>query len=86
MAESIEDVIEEYAQFVYHDDNGNKHLDSGLLGLARLTVDSRRWHASKLAPKIYGERKTEDTQNPQETLSKIRDLVADLNKTNTSDI
>jgi hypothetical protein len=51
----------------------------------KLRVDTRKWLASKLAPKIYGDKKQEES-NPQETLSKIKDLVNELNKTNNSDI
>ncbi len=53
---------------------------------AKLRVDTRKWLASKLAPKIYGDRLAAQDNSPSETLSKIQALVADLNKTNTSDI
>lgn len=53
---------------------------------SKVRIDTRKWLASKLAPKIYGDKLNQDQQNPQETLSKIRDLVADLNKTNASEI
>jgi hypothetical protein len=71
---------------MYHDSEGNERVDSGSVALARLRVDSIKWHASKLAPKIYGDRKQIEETNPAATLTKIRDLVADLNKTNVSDI
>jgi len=47
---------------MYHDSEGNERIDSGSVALARLRVDSIKWHASKLAPKIYGDKQqTEST-------------------------
>lgn len=47
---------------MYHDSEGNERVDSGSVALARLRVDSIKWHASKLAPKIYGDKQqTEST-------------------------
>ncbi len=56
MAESIEDVIDDLDPYVYQDEKGVTRLDAGLLMKARLTVDSRKWTAAKLAPKIYGDK------------------------------
>jgi len=70
----------------FMDSDGIERVDSGRVALQRLKVDTVKWEASKLAPKIYGERKQEEQSNPQETLSKIQALVADLNKTNESEI
>lgn len=55
MAESIEDVIDETMNAVYYD-HGVAKVDSGIIAQARLRVDSRKWIASKLAPKIYGDK------------------------------
>lgn len=72
MAESIEDIIDETAEFIYFDENGIRRLDTGILGHARLRVDSRKWHASKLAPKIYGDKQqTEVTVKHEESLKDL---------------
>lgn len=55
MAESIEDVIDETLNAVYYE-NGAAKVDGGIIAQARLRVDSRKWTASKLAPKIYGDK------------------------------
>ena len=52
---------------------------------SRLRIDARKWLACKLVPKVYGELVKEQS-NPQDTLSKVRELVDGYNKTNTSDI
>ena len=54
MAESIEDIIDETMIYLYEDEGVTK-IDSGIIAQARLRVDSRKWTASKLAPKIYGD-------------------------------
>lgn len=72
MAESIEDIIDETAEFIFFDEHGNRRLDTGILGHARLRVDSRKWHASKLAPKIYGDKQqTEVTVKHEESLKDL---------------
>ena len=85
LAEDIIDICDNSAQDYYTED-GKEHFNSEHVQRARLRVDTRKWLASKLAPKIYGDRKVEEQHNPQETLFKIQTLVADLNKTNVSDI
>lgn len=47
---------------------------------SRVRIDTRKWLASKLAPKIYGDKLNQETNTPSETLAKIRELVDDLNK------
>lgn len=87
MAESIEDVACNLVDFVYEDDNGQKHLDSGLLGQARLIVDNRKWTASKLAPKIYGDaRRVEELEGENERVkAELKELRDKLNKANVSE-
>lgn len=85
-AEDIIDISDDDSGDVKYDKDGNESLNGEFVARSRLKVDTRKWLASKLAPKIYGERKTEENSNPQETLTKIQALVADLNKTNVSDI
>lgn len=84
MAEEIIELSKE--KLMYHDAEGNQRVDSGSVASQRLQVDSAKWIAAKLAPKVYGERKVEEPKSNEETLSKIKDLVADLNKTNASDV
>lgn len=68
------------------DKEGNERIDAGILGKAKLEYEIIKWHASKMAPRIFGDKKQEEVTNPQDTLTKIRDLVDNLNKTNTSDV
>lgn len=87
LAESINDVAENLNRYSYKDkESGAIKIDAGMVAQARLLIDTRKWMAAKLAPKIYGERRLSEESHPQDTLSKIKSLVDDLNKTNSSEI
>lgn len=56
----------------YQDEKGVVRVDPGLVALQRLKVDTVKWEASKLAPKIYGDKHiVETTVKHEET---IKDL------------
>ena len=84
LADSMLDLPAEIQTF--EDKEGNERIDAGILGKAKLEYEIIKWHASKMAPRIFGDKKQEEVTNPQDTLTKIRDLVDNLNKTNTSDV
>ena len=86
LAQEIIEIADESAGDIKYDKDGNESLNGEYVARSRLRVDARKWVASKLLPKVYGDKKTEENNNPQETLTKIQALVADLNKTNVSDI
>lgn len=76
MAESIEEVTEELLKCAYTDDaTGASKLDSGMVGYARLVIDSRKWQASKLAPKIYGDKLQTDTNVTVKHESDLKSLA-----------
>lgn len=52
---------------------------------SRVRIDTRKWLACKLAPKIYGELSNNST-NPNETFDKIRGLVKSFNDANNSEM
>lgn len=84
MMDEIDETIDENLLY-YTDDKGNRRIDSPSATIALAKANNRKWFASKLAPKYYGTN-TDDTVGADDTLTKIRDLVNDFNKTNTSDI
>jgi len=87
MAESIEDVAYDLINEVHVDESGQRKLDSGLLGQARLIIDNRKWTASKLAPKIYGDQKrVEELEGENERVkAELQALRDKLNKVNTAE-
>ena len=73
LAESINDLALDLEKFHYVDpDTGAMKVDSGMVAQTRLLIDTRKWMASKLAPKIYGERQQVETTVRHE--EKIQDL------------
>ncbi len=69
MAEEINDLCEVET---FEDENGIKRVDNGRVALQRLKVDTRKWQAAKLAPKIYGDRQVIQTTVKHE--ENIQDL------------
>lgn len=57
----------------YEDEKGVHRIDPGIMARQRLKVDSVKWFASKLAPKIYG-----DKQIIEQTTSENESLKAEL--------
>ena len=80
LVDDILRIIDKPESFI--DENGNERNDVAMM---RLKVDAIKWQAMKLKPKKY-DNKGPEAVNPQDTLNKIQALVADLNKTNVSDI
>lgn len=57
-----ESLIDMCAVEDYQDKDGVTRVDAGMVARQRLLVDTVKWHASKLAPKIYGDKQqTEST-------------------------
>lgn len=56
MAEDIIEIADDGLNDTYVDDEGNVKVDSDVVARSRLRVDTRKWYASKLAPKIYGDK------------------------------
>ncbi len=59
----------------YTDEKGISKIDAGHVAWQKLNVNTRQWHASKLAPKIYGDQK--QIEQLQEENAKVKaDLEA----------
>lgn len=55
MAEHCEEIASEVAYIT--DQQGSSKVDPGFIASRRLMVDTKKWHASKLAPTVFGDRK-----------------------------
>lgn len=86
MAEGCEDVTNNLLEYSYEDECGVKRVDSGMVAHARLVIDTRKWTASKLAPKIYGDKQIiEQTTSENESLkAELSALRAQLDEKNKS--
>lgn len=56
MAEELMDIADDGINDTYVDEDGNIKVDTDIVARSRLRVDTRKWYASKLAPKIYGDK------------------------------
>lgn len=56
MAEEILEISDESRQDTYIDDDGRVITNQEVIARSRLRVDARKWLASKMAPKKYGDR------------------------------
>jgi len=67
MGEDCEEIAKE-VEYI-SDPQGGQKVDPGFIASRRLIVDTKKWHASKLAPTIFGDRKAvEALQNENELL------------------
>lgn len=55
-AEQIIQIADDGANDTYVDDDGKTRTDQDVIARSRLRVDARKWYASKLAPKKYGDK------------------------------
>jgi hypothetical protein len=88
MAESFEDVNDELVNFQYNDrESGATKIDGGIVAQARLLIDTRKWTASKLAPKIYGDKKEIEqlTADNERVKAELAELRAKLDEKNRSE-
>lgn len=70
-AEEIIEIADDGKNDTYTDEKGNVCANQDVIARSRLRVDARKWYASKLAPKKYGERTTlaGDPENPLAVLT-----------------
>lgn len=58
-AESTHKLAKE--KYLYRDSEGNDRVDPGHVAWQKMNVNLRQWHASKLAPKVYGDKQVIET-------------------------
>lgn len=68
LADEILDIADDGLNDSYEDEDGNKRTDHDVIARSRLRVDARKWIASKLKPKVYGDRI--DPEPPKDDLQK----------------
>ena len=56
LADQILDIADDGKSDKYFDEDGTERVDHDVVARSRLRVDARKWYASKLAPKKYGEK------------------------------
>lgn len=64
LAEEVLQIADDGRNDTYVDDEGRTHVDHDQIARSRLRVDARKWLASKLAPKRYGDKITQEHTGP----------------------
>lgn len=62
LADEIIEIADESANDTYVDDDGNVKTNTEVVARSKLRVDARKWIASKLKPKVYGDRQQIDME------------------------
>lgn len=60
MADEILQIADDGLNDTYIDDDGKQRTDQDVIARSRLRVDARKWLASKMAPKKYGDKLTQE--------------------------
>lgn len=82
LADSMLDVPSEIP--TYLDEKGNERIDSGMLGKAKLEYEIRKWHAAKMAPRMFGDKQPDVVSNDV-SVEEIAQRVAEINKQSEKD-
>lgn len=84
LAEEIEEISDDGTNDTYVDDDGKVKTDYDVLGRSRLRVDTRKWIASKLMPKVYGDHKRmEELESENDVMRReVQQLRAQLDEKN----
>ena len=56
LADDILEIADDGKRDTYTDSDGNERTDHDVIARSRLRVDARKWLASKMAPKKYGDK------------------------------
>lgn len=93
LAAEIVEIADDSRNDTQVDDEGNEIVNHDHIARARLRVDARKWYASKVAPKKYGDRLTHDgdANNPvavavtYDAKTLARAMLATIAKAETDD-
>ncbi len=85
MADEILNIADDGENDTYVDDFGKKRTDYDVISRSKLRVDARKWLASKLRPKVYGEASLEPTaMTPEEAAQAAQEAIAAAMATTTA--
>lgn len=77
LVDEIIDIADDTSNDIIIDDNGNERCNSEYIARSRLRIDTRKWLAAKLAPKVYGVLQEQDVdQNHRSIVEKLIDRLA----------
>ena len=80
-ADEIVAIADDGRNDTYIDENGNERVNQDVVARSRLRVEARKWVASKLKPKKYGDRLQNEHTGTIE-ITKIERKIIDLKQEN----
>ena len=69
-------IADDDSKDVRHGKDGEELLNAEFVQRSRLRIDTRKWLASKLLPKMYGDRK--EIENLQDENTRVKEELAEL--------
>lgn len=85
LAEDCLDIADESSEDIKINESGNEVFNSEFAARSRLRVDTRKWLAAKLIPKVYGDRQvieqtTAENTELKEEIAKLRVQLAEKSR------
>lgn len=85
LAEETLEIADDDSKDIAIDANGNEKINSEYVARSRLRVETRKWHAARLMPKVFGDRveavvKDESTDHVLQTIDQIKESIELLKK------
>lgn len=71
LAEEIIDISDDDSRDITLDKHGNEVCNQEFVARSRLRMDSRKWLAAKLMPKVYGDRPDDDNKAANTLIEKL---------------
>lgn len=89
LADELIQIADDGKNDTYTDDDGNVRTDQDVVSRSRLRLDTRKWLLSKMLPKVYGDKLTQEHTGPnggpiQAEVTKIERVIIDPKAQNSS--
>jgi hypothetical protein len=81
IADQILEIADNSEDDIRTDDNGKQYVDHDHINRSRLRVESRKWVASKLLPKKYGDKTTLDVNPGEDSIRVINEIIGGTKNT-----
>ena len=82
LADEILQIADDGSKDTFLDANGNVKVNHDVIARARLQIDARKWLASKLAPKKYGDRGQRENSGVSHGSMQVKSTVTFVHPTN----
>lgn len=85
LAEDAIDIADDTSQDITYNKSGDEICNTEFVNRARLRVDTRKWVAAKLAPKIYGDAVKDNDAEKQRLKEEVTEIIQEINSKHQKD-